>query len=104
MLAFVCSDMRNRSENIRTVCRRTFDTVSMVYAAFTSLMIDIEILQVVVEIDGPRAQVSSEKCGVCCEDGGDIDMSLAAERNRKPGLPLMKMRNDGFCELMRHIL
>ena len=55
MLCFVGRDVGDGGENIRAVCGRTFDAVSMVNAAFTSLMIDIEVLQVVVEIDGPRA-------------------------------------------------
>ncbi len=58
MFALVGGDMRDSGEHVRAVRRRAFDAVSVVYPAFSRFVIDVEVLEVVVEIDGASAEVS----------------------------------------------
>ncbi len=100
MLAFICCDMRHGCEHIGTMCSGAFDAIAMVDTAFAGLVVDIEILEIVVEVDGTCAEVSAEKSGVGREYGGDVDVSLPAERNCQPRLPLMEVRDDGLVEIV----
>ena len=94
VLALVSRDVRNCGEDITRMGRCTFDTVTVVNSSLARFSIHIEILKVVVEINGSSAQVSSKKGSVSCEDGCNIDSSLAAERESHAGKPLMKMCNN----------
>lgn len=104
MFALVRGDVTDGRKDIRTVRGRPLDTVSMVDTPLTGLVIYVKVLQVVVEIDGTGAEVSSEKSGVSGEDGGDVDVSLPAERDREPCQPLVEMCNDRFGPLLGHKL
>lgn len=66
-------------EDISAMSCRTLDAVSVVDAALSSLMIYIEVLQIVVKVYGASTKVATEEGCVCREDGGDIDMPLTAE-------------------------
>ena len=86
------------------MCGRTFDAISVVYASFSGFVVDVKVLEVVVEIDAARTEVAAEESGVSREHGRDINVSLPTERDGDPGLPLVKVGNDGGGELPRDIL
>ena len=96
MLRFVRRDMRNRRENIRAVGRGPFDAIPVVDPAFTRFMVHIKVLEIVIEVDTASAEVSAQKCRMSRENGRDVDVSLAAERDRKTRLPLVEMCDNGF--------
>jgi hypothetical protein len=62
---------------------------------FTSLVIDIKVLEVVVEINTTSTQVSSEQGSMGSENGSDVDMPLSAEGNSETSLPFVEVSNDG---------
>lgn len=63
-------------------------------SSFPCLVVHIEVLQVVVEIDGSSTKVSPEEGSVGGEDGRDVDVSLPAERDGETGLPLVEVGDD----------
>lgn len=67
----------------------------MVDASFSSFVVYIKVLQVVVEIYTSSAQVSTQERSVGGEDGGNVDMSLSAERNSQTSLPFVEMGDNG---------
>lgn len=102
MLRLVCRDVGYGSEDIRAVRSRPFDTVSMVDSSFTSFMVHIKVLEVVVEIYRSSAEISTEKGSVGREDSSDIDMSLSAaetaqkrEREVVSHVPVNKDSGEG---------
>lgn len=123
MLRFVRGDVRNGGENVRTVGRGSLDAVSVIDSAFPGFLVDIEVCEVVVEIDGTGAEVSSEERRVGravgielavrfipaslsgrnapknVQDGGHVDVSLPAERNCESNLPLVEVGDDGLRAL-----
>lgn len=100
MLGLVSSDMGHGGKDIAAVSGSTLDAVAVVDATLASLMIDIKVAQVVVKVDGSGAEVAAEEGGVGSEDGGDVDMTLAAEGNTYTGKPLMEVSNDGSLLLV----
>jgi hypothetical protein len=104
MFGLVGGDVRDGSEDICAVCGRTFYAVSVVDTTLPSFVIDIKVLKVVVKVDRASTQVSAEEGRVCREYGGNVDVSLPAERNGHPSLPFVKMRNNGGVELPGKIL
>ena len=68
MLTLISSDMRYSREHVCTMCCRSFNTVSMVDAAFTGFVVDVEVLEVVVKVNGAGAEISPEKGCVGRED------------------------------------
>ena len=95
MLRLVRGDVRYSCEDVRAMRGRTFDAVSVVDAALASFVVDIKILEIVVKIDAARAEVAAKECGVCGEDGGDIDVAFAAKGNREACLPFVEVCDDG---------
>ena len=81
-----------------------FDAVSMVDATFPGFVIDVEVLEVIVEIDGTSAQVTSEECGVGGEDGRHIDFAFSAERKSNTCKPLVELRNHSSLFFVVDIL
>lgn len=71
--------MRHGCEDVAGMRRGSFDTVSVVNSALSSLGIHIKVLEVVVEIDGARAKISAEESCMSGEDGGDINSALLAQ-------------------------
>lgn len=51
MFGLIGSDMRDGSKHISRVSSRSLNAVSVVDAALASLMVHIEVLQVVVKVD-----------------------------------------------------
>ena len=69
----------------------------MVDTPLSSLMINIKVLQVVVEINTSSTQVSSEQSSVGGKDGSYVDMPLSAKGNSETGLPFVEVGYDsGF--------
>lgn len=83
MLTLVGSDVRDRGEDVGAVGSGSLDTVAVVDATLAGLVVDVKVLQVVVEVNGAGAQVSTEQGGVSGEDGRDVDVTLAAAVDAK---------------------
>lgn len=96
MLALVGGDMRNGGENVRTVRRGTFDAVSVVDSAFPRFVVHVKVLEIVVEVDGACAEITTKESGVCGKDGGDVDMSFPAEGDCETSLPFVEV-GDNRC-------
>ena len=95
MLGLVGSDVGDRGEDICAVRGGALDAVPVVDAALASLMINVEVLEVVVEVDASGAQVTTEQGGVGCEDGGHVDVTFAEQGNCKTSLPFVEVSDDG---------
>lgn len=104
MFTLVRGNVRNGGEDIGTVSGGTFDTISMVDPPLSCFVIDVEILEVVVKVDGASAEIAAEKCCVCGEDGRDVDVPFTAKWNSEPSLPLVKVGDDSGCQLPCNIL
>ena len=104
MLTLVRCYMRYGGENVCAMCGGALDAVSVVNPAFSCFVVDVEVLEVVVEVDGAGAEVSAKEGGVRCEDSGHINMAFAAEGDGEARLPLVKMGDDGCVELARDVL
>lgn len=86
--------MRDCGEDIGTMGCTAFNAVSVVYAALSSLVVDVEILKIVVKVDRASAEVTAEKSSVCCEYGSDVDVSFSTKRDGDTSLPLVKVGDD----------
>ena len=104
VLALVRRDVRNRREDVARMRCRTLDAVPVVDATFPGLGIHIEPLEVVVEIDGACAKITTEKSCVSGENCRDVDMSLPTEGDCKTGLPLVEVGNNSLVKLARDVL
>jgi hypothetical protein len=51
MLAFVCSNVGDGSEDIASVSGSALDAIPMVDTTLSSLSIHVKVLQIIVEID-----------------------------------------------------
>jgi len=79
--------------------------VPVVDTPLSSLMINIKVLQVVIEINTSSTQVSTEQSSVGGKDGSYVNMPLSAKGNSETGLPFVEVGYDcgfGFsgCELV----
>jgi hypothetical protein len=88
--------MGNGSEDIRGVCRSSLNAVSVVDTTLSSFRIYVKELQVVVEIDGSGAKISSKECSVGGENGSNINAALLAERKSYTSQPFVELNNNGF--------
>jgi hypothetical protein len=104
MLTLVRSYMRYSSKYIGTVCGGALDTVSVVDSALSGFVVDIEVLEVVVEVDGAGTEVSAKEGGVRREYGRYVDMTFATKGDSEASLPFVEVGDDGCVELARHIL
>ena len=104
MLALVCSDVRNGGEYIGRVSGSPFDAISVIDAPFASLSINIKVLQVVVEVDGAGAEISTEKGGMSGEDGRDVHPPFLGEGECYTCKPFMEVGYDGLFGFVIHIL
>ena len=95
MFTFVCRNVGDGCEDVGAVSGGTLNAIAVIYAAFTGLMVDVKVLEVVVKVDGSGAEISAEKRGMGGEDCRDVEMALSAERDGYAGLPFMEMGNDG---------
>ena len=96
--------MGNGRENVCAVSGRALDAVAVIDSALARFMVDVEVLEVVVKVDGAGAEVAAEEGGVGGEDGGDVDVSLAAEGDGEAGLPFVEVGDNGAVELARDVL
>jgi hypothetical protein len=114
MLRFKGGNVRDSGEHISAMGRRSLDTVSepcqttptekslslpVVDTPLASFVVDVKVLQVVVEINAPSAEVSSEQGSMRSENGRHVNVALPAERNGKTSLPLVEVGDDRFVSL-----
>ena len=104
MLALVGGDVGDSGEDVGAVGGGTLDAVAMVDAALACFMVNVKVLEVVVEVDGAGAEVSTKEGCVGGKDGGDIDMALPTQGYCETGLPLVEVGNDSSLELPGNIL
>lgn len=79
----------------------------MVDSSLPSLVIDIKVLQVVVEIDRSGTEVPPQEGSVGGKDGRHVDMTFSTERDGQTGLPFVEVADNGRgpvtgSELMSH--
>lgn len=94
MLRFVGRDVGDSSENVAGMRSSPLNAVSVVNTTLSSLSVDIEVLEIVVEIDRSSTQVSSKKSGVGSKNGCDINASLLAEWKSYTSQPFVEVSND----------
>jgi hypothetical protein len=104
MLTLVRSYMRYSSEYIGAVCSGALNTVSVVDSALSGFVVDIEVLEVVVEVDGAGTEVSTKECGMRREYGRYVDMTFPTKGDSEACLPFMEVGDDSCVKLARHIL
>jgi len=104
MLAFVGSNVRNRSEDIASVSGSAFYAVPVVDASLSSLRINIEILEVVVKVDVSSTEITTEKGSVGGEDGSNIDAALLAEWQSYTSEPFVELSDNGAVLLVVDVL
>jgi len=63
----------------------------MVYTPFSSFMVYVEILKIVVKVDGASTQVATEQGSVGGKDRRDIDMTLATKGDGETCLPFVEV-------------
>ena len=97
--------MGHSRKDIASMGRCTFDAIAMIYASFAGLGIDVEVLQIIVEIDGTGAEVSSEERRMCREDCRHVYSSLLRQWQCDAGQPFVEMDNNGslpfVCDILR---
>lgn len=79
----------------------------VVNPSLPSLVIDVKVLQVVVEIDRSGTEVPSQEGSVGGKDGRHVDMTFSTERDGQTGLPFVEVTDNGRgpvtgSELMSH--
>lgn len=104
VLALVCGNVGYGGEDISAVRRTPLDAVAVVDSTLARLVVDVEVGQVVVEVNRSSAEVATEESGVGGEDGGNVNVTLAAEGDSETGLPLVKVGDDGLAALARREL
>jgi hypothetical protein len=104
MFTLISGDMRNGGEHISAMGGRALNAVSVVNPALSGFVINIKVLKVVVKVDRTGAKVSSKQGSMGRENGRDIDMAFAAQRNGETSLPFMEVGDDGGGELTGSIL
>ena len=75
MLRFVASDSRDCREDVSTRRSGTLHAVAMINASVSSLFVQIEFAQIVVEIAMASAQVSAQESGVGREHCRHIELT-----------------------------
>jgi hypothetical protein len=96
--------MGDGGENIARVCSSALDAVPVVDSALARFGINVEVLKVVVKVDGAGAQVPTEECRVGREDGRYVDLPLPGQGQGNTRQPLVEVRNDGLLLLMAYVL
>lgn len=86
------------------MCSCAFYAIAVVDATLSSFSVYIEVLQIVVEIDGASTKVATQEGGVGSEDGCNVYPALLAQRECDTGKPLMKLDNDGALLLVEDVL
>ena len=71
----------------------------MVDTALAGLVINVKVLEVIVEVDTPRAEVTAQKRRVGCENGSHIDVAFPAQGYGYTSLPFVEMGYYDLVEL-----
>lgn len=100
MFTLIGRDVRDRGEDICRISTSPFNAISVIDSAIAGLSIYIKVLQVIVEVHRSSTQISSQKCGVGCKNGGHIDPSLLSQGKGYASQPLVKVCNNRFLLLM----
>lgn len=96
VLALVGGDVGDGREDVAGVRGGALDAVAVVDAALARLGVDVEVLQVVIEVDGAGAEVAPEEGGVGGEDGRYVDAALLAQGEGDAGEPFVEVGDDGL--------
>lgn len=104
MLRLERGNVGDRGEYVGAVSRGTLYAIAVVDTTLAGFVVDVEILEVVVEVDGASAEIATEKGSMGGEDGGHVDVALPAEGNCDASLPFVEVSNDSAVVLTRHIL
>jgi uncharacterized protein (UPF0212 family) len=99
MLSLVGGDVGDGGKDVCTVGRAPLDAVAVVDTALAGLVVDVKVLEIVVKVDAARTEIATEEGRVGGEDGCDVDVALATQRNSEPRLPFVEVGNYGSCEL-----
>ena len=94
MLRLVAGNVRNGGEGVSQMGGCPFDTVPMIDLTFTSLFVDREFIQIVVEISCAGAQITSQQCGMSGKHGSDIDTVRSASNQTDTGLPFVELSDN----------
>ena len=97
-------DVRYSSKDVRTVCGCTLDAVSMVYAALSGFVVNVEVLDIVIKVNIARGEVTAKESSVCCEHCRDIDATFPADGDGDTCLPFVEVSDDSSIELPGDIL
>ena len=82
----------------------TLDAVPVVDTALSRFVVDIEVLEIVVEVDGAGTEITTEQGSMGGKHRCDIDVPLAQERDGETSLPLVEVGDHGLVELACDIL
>lgn len=99
VLRLVRRDVRDSGEDVSTVGCSTLQTVAMIDASSSRLLILVKVLEMVVKVFISRAQVSSKQRRMGREDRGHPQVAFSTEDNSHTGHPLMVVRDDGHVGL-----
>lgn len=100
MLRLVGSNVRDGCKDITAMGSRALDAVPVIDTAFASLLVHIEVPEIVIKVYRAGAEVAAEQGGMGSKDGRDVDMTLAAKGDRDSGEPFVKVGNDGGLGLV----
>lgn len=100
VLTLVSCDVGDSGKDIGRVGCSSLNAVAVVDTTLSSFSIDIEVLQVVVKIDGSSAKISAEKGSVGGKYGGDINATLLAERKGYTSQPFVELDDNCFSLLV----
>lgn len=81
MLGFIGGDVGYSGKDVGAVSSTAFNTVTMVDATLTSLLIDIKVGEVVVEINRASTEVTAQKSSMSGEDCTNVKMTLLDQRH-----------------------
>jgi hypothetical protein len=70
----------------------------MVDPSLACLMVAVEVLEIVVEIDRSRTEVTAEESGMGGEHGRNVDVAFAAKGDRYSDLPFVKVGD--YCRFL----
>ena len=91
MLTLERSDMRDCGEDICRMGCSTFDAISVINPSLSSFSINIEILEIIVKIDGASAEISPEDSCMRREYRCQIHMPSLSQGKSNPSKPFVKV-------------
>ena len=100
MLTLIGGNVGHGCKDICGVRSCTLDAVTVVNPSLSSLGIHIEVLKVVIKINGTSTEVTTEESSMGGEDRRNVNAPLPAEWETDTSKPFVEMRNDSFVLLM----